>query len=159
MKKRLFIITVLWLALILTFGAGCNSGSNIPSNSVLPPTHNTAEVAATASPFIKDINVTEAYDIIQANLGNPEFIIIDIRTPDEFANGYIQNAVLIDFYAENFQTEIGKLDRDKTYLIYCRTANRSGQAKEMMKKMGFKYLYHMEGGITAWIQKGYPVVK
>jgi len=117
----------------------------------------------TASPSpvqsVKNINVAEADALIQANAGNPDFIIIDVRTPEEFAAGHLENAVLVDYRAGNFNEEIGKFDRSKEYLIYCRTGNRSSGARDIMKEMGFLNINHMDGGITAWLAEGLPVAK
>jgi rhodanese-related sulfurtransferase len=97
--------------------------------------------------------------MIQENSGKADFVILDVRTPSEFAAGHIEGAIMIDFNASNFSTEVGKLDKDKTYLVYCRTSNRSGQAVNVMKDLGFKEVYDMDGGIVAWEAAAYPTVK
>ena len=76
--------------------------------------------------------------------------IIDVRTPGEFAEGYIPNAVNIDYFGSDFKSEIAKLDKSKTTLIYCKSGGRSGKAGKMMKKLGFKEVYDLEGGFSRW---------
>ena len=109
--------------------------------------------------IIKEISVAEAYTMIQANAGKADFVVLDVRTPSEFASGHLAGAILIDFNASNFTTEVDKLDKTKRYLVYCRTSNRSGQAVAVMKSLGFKEVYDMDGGIVAWEAAGYSTVK
>jgi len=85
--------------------------------------------------------------------------VIDIRTPDETKEGHIEDALFIDFLAEDFLEEIGDLDKNKTYLIYCRSGKRTQRAGVEMKKAGFKKVFLMEGGFTAWEKEGKPVKK
>ncbi|MFC1897706.1 rhodanese-like domain-containing protein [Chloroflexota bacterium] len=104
-----------------------------------------------------DITAQEAFSLIQKNKDNPDFVIIDVRTPEEFVEGYLENALNINFNSENFSANINKLDKDKTYLVYCRSGNRSGRAVSIMTDLGFKEVYDM-GGITNWTTEGFPIV-
>lgn len=65
-------------------------------------------------------------------------VILDVRTPAEFQESHLDGAKNIDFLGSDFQTQIGRLDRNKSYVLYCRSGNRSGQAEKSMKAMGFK---------------------
>jgi len=111
------------------------------------------------TPILKDITAQEASDLIQQNKGNPDFQIIDVRTPEEFNDGHIENAILIDFYSEDFRDEIARLDREKTYFVYCRSGNRSGQTIDILSELGFQEVYHLSAGIREWIEQGFPIVK
>lgn len=111
------------------------------------------------SEVFKTISPDEAYKLIQENANNPDFIIIDIRTPQEYEAGHIPNAINIDYYSPTFKEELNKLDKSKTYLIYCRTGHRSGTTMPIMKELGFQKVYEIKGGIMAWASKGYPVVR
>lgn len=73
-------------------------------------------------------------------------VILDVRTPEETAEGMIEGAEQLDYNADNFEAEIEKLDKEKTYLVYCRSGNRSGKACALMAEKGFKNLYNMKGG-------------
>jgi len=107
----------------------------------------------------QNITVVQADTLIEANLGNDNFVIIDLRTPAELATiGFIENSINIDFRSSDFNTEINSLDKDKTYLIYCASGGRSGQAFDYMGNNGFKKVYNMLYGITAWKNAGFPVV-
>jgi len=108
---------------------------------------------------IEDITPQEAFTLIQNNQNNPDFVILDVRTPEEFAEEHIENAINLDFRSENFQDELNILDKDKTYLIYCRSGGRSGSALDMMAELNFREVYNMLGGINQWRAEGLPTVK
>lgn len=78
-------------------------------------------------------------------------VLLDVRTPSEYAGGYISGAINIDIMSADFQHRIAELDKDKTYFVYCRSGNRSGQACQYMKAQGFK-AFNLVGGIGAWPQ-------
>jgi rhodanese-related sulfurtransferase len=106
----------------------------------------------------EDISVEECYTLIQENQENPDFIILDVRTPSEYASGYIENAVNLDYYEDGFEETLDTYDKNKTYLIYCRTANRTASVMNIMQRLEFTGVYNMRGGINAWTSAGYPVV-
>ena len=98
----------------------------------------------------KMINLSET-EWVKLHDESEESVIIDVRTDDEFSTGYIGGAVNIDFYMGNeFISEIDKLDKSKSYFIYCKSGARSGQTCELMKQKGFKKVYNLEGGILGW---------
>lgn len=103
------------------------------------------------------ITTKDAVNIIEQNAANSHFHILDVRTHEEFKAGHIANAVVIDFYNDNFASELQKLDKQESYLVYCRTGRRSANALELMKRLGFKEAYNMKGGITQWSKEGLPV--
>lgn len=77
--------------------------------------------------------------------------VLDVRTPLEYAEGHLKNAVLINVLdSAAFVSRVQGLKKNRTYLIYCRSGKRSGKALVMMQEQGFYKLYHMAGGITAW---------
>jgi rhodanese-related sulfurtransferase len=108
---------------------------------------------------VKDITNAEALKMIQNNSANPDFVLLDVRTPDEFDAGHIENATLLDFYSATFSEDLDKLDKNKTYLVYCRTGSRSRSATDIMMELEFKDVYNMLGGIVQWQAEGYPLVK
>jgi phage shock protein E len=77
---------------------------------------------------------------------NPEVIFLDVRTGMEVNGGKIENAINIDFMSFNFAQKVANLDKSKTYLVYCRSGNRSGKACQIMHKMGFD-VRNLLGGI------------
>jgi rhodanese-related sulfurtransferase len=115
--------------------------------------------AGPAAQINDDITAEEAYSLIQENLNNPDFMIIDVRTPDEYASGHIENSVLININGDDFEAKIGELDREGTYLVYCKSGGRSRNAASYMQEQGFQEVYNMVGGIGAWISAGFPTVK
>ena len=108
---------------------------------------------------IEDITPQEAFTLIQNNQNNPDFVIIDVRTPGEFAEEHIENATNIDFYSEAFRDMLNTLDKNKTYLIYCRSGARSGSALDIMAELNFREVYNILGGINQWKAEGFPTVK
>ncbi len=116
--------------------------------------------AGTEAPaqIIEDVTPQEAFTLIQESQNNPEFVILDVRTPEEFADGHIENAIIIDYYSETFRDDVNKLDKNKMYLIYCRSGNRSGSALNIMEELNFSEVYNMTGGIIQWNNEGLPTV-
>ena len=108
---------------------------------------------------IEDITPHEAYALIQENEGNTKFVIIDVRTPEEYASGHIEKAINLNYRSDAFRDELIKLDKCKTYLIYCRSGRRSAGALDMMAELGFREVYNMLGGIVEWEQEGFTVVQ
>ena len=142
-QSKTLIFTIL---IIFPFLCGCKD-SNKNSNSYQNES------------LYKDVTIKEAYALIMDNKGNGNFIILDVRTPQEYASGHLENAINIDYNSPTFQESLATFDKDKTYLLYCRTGNRSSKAFEIMKEMNFKKINHMIGGIVAWISEELPTVK
>jgi len=90
---------------------------------------------------------------------NPNVQLIDIRTPDEIADGFIKDAVHVDFFSDDFLTQMDKLDKSRPLAIYCRSGGRSGKAMADLKTLGFKEIYDVTGGFNSWKAEGYPMVK
>ena len=101
-----------------------------------------------------NLSVTE----FSAKVAEAGVITLDVRTPGEFAEGYIQGARLIDFQSGNFENEIATLDKNATYAVYCRSGNRSGQAVKVMQDAGFSNVFNMNGGVIEWANAGLPLV-
>lgn len=91
-------------------------------------------------------------------INEPGVVTLDVRTPSEFAEGYIEGAINIDFQSGNFEVEIATLDRDATYAVYCRSGNRSGKAVKIMHDAGFHNVYNLEGGVIDWSNQGMTLV-
>jgi phage shock protein E len=89
----------------------------------------------------------------------PSAVVLDIRTPDEFAQGTIEGAVNIDFYDTTFADQLDSLDKDAHYVVFCRSGNRSGQAMGTFADLGFTDVTEIDGGIVNWYQSGLPVTQ
>lgn len=133
MKKALFLATFFLFGLI-----SCNSQgtSNAPDTPDRPVGYENIDVEA-----------------FKAKINQPDAVLLDVRTPEETAQGMIEGAIQLDFRSPDFESEIEKLDKDKTYLIYCRSGNRSGKTCALMAKKGYKNLYNLAGGYIAWSKK------
>jgi rhodanese-related sulfurtransferase len=66
---------------------------------------------------------------------------------------------MIDYYSKSFVDEIGRLDKEKSYLVYCRSGNRSARSMDLFNKLQFQKIYHLSSGINSWISEGLPLVK
>jgi len=102
------------------------------------------------SSIVQSISVDQAKVLISDNI---ELIIVDARTPEEFAEGHLDKAINIDVKADHFKKEINKLSKDKSYLVYCRSGKRSTKASNIMAQEGFNVLYNMDGGYLAWMDQ------
>ena len=102
-----------------------------------------------------DIKVSDAVILIEKNNSNAKFIILDVRTPEEYDESHIKGAKNINYNANDFKNEIGQLDKHNTYLVYCRSGRRSSKTINMMRKMGFVDIKNLSGGINAWHRNGF----
>ena len=78
--------------------------------------------------------------------------IVDIRTPQEYKQGHLKNAVNINLFDRAFSEEVNKLDKSKPIFIYCRSGNRSLSASKKMMNLGFEQVYDLKGGISNWVK-------
>jgi rhodanese-related sulfurtransferase len=92
-----------------------------------------------------------------AAAAKPDTMLIDVRTPAEFAAGHLDGAVNIDVQGSSFADAVAELDPSKSYAVYCHSGNRSAVATSYMAAHGFKNLVELAGGITAWQADGKPV--
>lgn len=106
----------------------------------------------------KNITAVQADSLINANINNPNFTILDVRTPSEFATGHILNALNIDYYSSTFTQQINALNKNNKYLVHCKSGSRSPKAIDTMKMLGFIESYNMIGGINAWKAAGFQIV-
>lgn len=99
------------------------------------------------SDVVKRVSKTEFKKVLS---GNTNLQLIDVRTPREFSNGKIGEAVNIDFTNSSFETKINALDKSKLTLIYCQSGGRSAKALAKMKDLGFTNVLELEGGYSQW---------
>lgn len=124
--------------------------------------------------FIAVVSVSfgnaQTKDAVVTNLSSERFkaivandkggTIIDLRTSEELQKkGYIKGAIQLDYLAKDADQKVDKLDKNKTYYIYCAGGGRSSDAAAYMEKNGFKRVYTLEKGLSEWLQKGFPVEK
>ena len=98
---------------------------------------------------VKVVDVTT----FKKGIAKKDIQLIDVRTPAEFKEGYIEKAILIDFKAENFKTKVQELDKNKPVYLYCRSGKRSAFASTILKDLGFNEIVDLEGGYLAWSKK------
>ena len=103
------------------------------------------------------LSAQEAQGLIEQNKGNEKFIILDLRSADEYRQGHIEGARSVNYYATNFQRMVSLLDRDATILLYCQKGRQSTLALRAMTKLGFSRMYILDGGIAEWVRAGLPL--
>ena len=138
MKKQHAIPIIVVMFLLIVVSASTTSAEKLPEQSVSP---------------------RQFKQLLEQHRGNPDVVLLDIRTPREFKQGHIQGAVLLDYYSPDFVGRLKALDRNKTYLVYCRSGNRSGKSLPLFEQLGFRHAYHLETGINGWLKEKYPVVQ
>jgi rhodanese-related sulfurtransferase len=132
------------LVIALAISAGCTG---------------TQTSAANATSGHTDLSVEEFKQMVDQFQGKPgEATILDVRTPSEFERERLRDAVNLDVSAGVFSDRVARLDRGKTYLVYCQSGTRSARAAQIMSELGFTKVYNMRGGIAKWKDAGYPVV-
>ncbi len=104
------------------------------------------------------IELVDTGEAVELLAGPPaDLVVLDVRTPEEYDTGKIEDAVNIDFYAEDFAAQLEELDRDAPYFVYCRSGNRSATTIETMRELGFTDVHELDGGIVAWTEAGLPL--
>ena len=86
-------------------------------------------------------------------------IVLDVRTNDEYNQGHLENAVMIDYYEPDFKQRLAKLDKAKPVFVYCAAGARSEGAAQALVDLGFKQVYDLRGGMNAWKKAKLPIVK
>lgn len=103
------------------------------------------------------LTAQEAQSLIERNKDDDKFVILDLRSPDEYRQGHIEGARSMNYYATNFQRMVSLLDRDATILLYCQKGRQSTLALRAMTKLGFSRMYILDGGIAEWVRAGLPL--
>ncbi len=143
-RKRNFIIAIV----IVLFGVLACSQSGTKTDT-----------AGTPEAIHKDISVSEAYEMLHQDERPSDLVLLDVRTPAEYEQGHLEESVLINIGDPSFREKINELDRNKTYVVYCRSGRRSNRAAGIMEEMGFNEVYNVQGGLLAWKAANYPTEK
>ena len=139
---RRLITTTLSLIVIFVLAINCKMGDKNGA-----PAAQKFEQQAPAK--VENIDVA-TFKELEAN-ADSNTVILDVRTPGEYAAGHIENSILIDINSRDFKSKVNELDRDKTYLVYCRTGRRSAAAAQIMtREFGFTDVKNLLGGITSY---------
>ena len=142
MKKLLFISLFVFVVII----SACSSANE---------NGNTEEQTEQQEAVITNVNVDQFSELVTKGEGQ----ILDVRTPEEWAEGTVEGANKINLFDDDFEAQLTKLDKDKPVYVYCKAGSRSSKAADKMEEMGFKKVYNLEGGMDAWKDAGKNVVK
>ena len=102
--------------------------------------------------------INEISDIQFTEIQDTDYILVDVRTTEEYESGHIQDAVNFDFYSESFQNDILTLDKSSSIILYCRTQNRSTKTANYLKESGYNEITVIAGGINSWVKNGNDLV-
>lgn len=149
-KTHSILVAALSASLTL---AACGADDAGPTTA--PPAVDAGE-SATETGGVRVVSPSDAAATIDD--AQDDLVILDVRTPEEFDEGHIDGATMLDFYRSDFADQLAALDREVPYVLYCRSGNRSSQARAMMSDLGFTTVDDIDGGILAWQSAGFPVV-
>ncbi|MCB0966836.1 MAG: rhodanese-like domain-containing protein [Ilumatobacter sp.] len=152
MNRRTTVLGAVALSATMLLAA-CG-GDDTDSSPVADDSTVEAGVEADAVPF-GVVDPATAMSLIEADA----VTVIDVRTPEEYAEGHVDGATLIDFSQPDFADRAAELDPDGTYLVYCRSGNRSAQAVAVMADLGIDQVYDLGGGVIAYDAAGLPLVQ
>ncbi len=119
------------------------------------PGSGSASPAPQATPGPKRVTV-EAFAKAR---GNADALLVDVRTPAEFAQGHIPGAINLDVNSDSFASSIRQWDRNRPILVYCRSGRRSARACSMLHETGFTQLLDLAPGLQGWEAAGQPVAR
>ena len=142
--KRLILAGLL----LVTAARAGEPGGSAPSGT--PPS-----APATLATVIKHVDPAAAERL----LGEKKVTVLDIRTPGEFKAGHIAGATNLDYRDQQFEQRLSAVDRSKPYLVHCASGRRSTSALAVFKKLGFKEIVHLDGGLNAWQKAAKPIAK
>jgi thioredoxin len=103
------------------------------------------------SPNVKTIDVTSYSEKIKTT---PNAQILDVRTPDEYATGHIENSDNVNWLSKSFVLRTDKYDKTKPVFVYCKSGGRSAKASEKLAELGFTTVYNLDGGMLKWESAG-----
>lgn len=126
---------------------GCGSSGPSPTGAAV------ATTTTTTTTSIQHLDVAGFAGLVTA----PSTVVIDVRTPEEFASGHLAGARDLDIRGSDFDSRLASLDKTATYAVYCHSGNRSGQALQRMAAAGFTHVADLSGGIIAWSAAGKTV--
>lgn len=148
MKNKLQYSFLSFFTLFFMFSCNKNPKQNSEGNTTNATAINTTISVAEFSKKIKE---------------DKNVVVLDVRTPQEYAQERLPNAVLENMQEDNpkngFEANIAKMDKNKTYLLYCTVGGRSSKALETMGNAGFKQVFHLDGGIVDWKKAGEKTTK
>lgn len=104
---------------------------------------------------VSTVSATEFHGKLTSSAKDAQ--LVDVRTPGEYADGHLKGAINIDINGDDFEHQLAALNKEVPVFVYCRSGGRSTRAASKMESMGFKKVYNMDGGITAWSASGKPV--
>jgi phage shock protein E len=132
-------ISFMWVFAVTVLMAACSMGP--------------AASSPKSTPLPADLDVAAAASL----RGQSDVVMLDVRTPEEYAQGHIPGVTLIPL--DQVEARLAEIPKDKTVIVTCRSGNRSAQAAQLLREKGYENVHNMLGGFAAWEKAGYPVEK
>lgn len=132
------------LIIMIAFVAGCGNTADTTAETT---SQGIVQGTEQQTPTYEVLNVADFKEKM-GSLG--EFHLIDVRTPGEVAAGTIESSTNINFNSADFAAQLGKLDKSKPLMLFCRSGSRSGRASKIAMDLGFTEIYDLSGGFMAW---------
>lgn len=149
MRTRLVALGAVFLATTSLALAGCSG-----TDAAAPAAASQGPQAAFSAPATPQrVDATAFAGVVSS----PGVVVVDVRTPEEFASGHIEGALNYNVEGADFAGQLAALDPGATYAVYCRSGNRSQVAVSEMSAAGINHIYELESGIVGWQDAGLPV--
>lgn len=151
LKKSIYAVALSLLIVSCADTDSTENHDNHEHNSTEQHEHNednvnTQEETTVNNQIAENVDADKFKSLIDEGNG----LLLDVRTPGEVANGTIEGSTNINFNSPTFKSDVEKLDKDKPVYVFCASGGRSGNAMRMMKDMGFKEIYNLNGGYRGW---------
>lgn len=151
LKKSIYAVALSLLIVSCADTDSTENHDNHEHNSTEQHEHNednvnTQEETTVNNQIAENVDADKFKSLIDEGNG----LLLDVRIPGEVANGTIEGSTNINFNSPTFKSDVEKLDKDKPVYVFCASGRRSGNAMRMMKDMGFKEIYNLNGGYRGW---------
>lgn len=148
--------TTLFALAISTFAfTACAPSENSSTETSSESNEMTNTQQQEAEATVQSVGPADFASMMESNPG----VLVDVRTPEEYAAGHLEGSQLINYYESDFEARVSELDRDVPVYVYCRSGGRSGRSASQLHDMGFKTVIDLSGGIMAWESAGKETVK
>jgi rhodanese-related sulfurtransferase len=147
MKKNIFIVAI--FSLLISF-TSCNETKKEDTTTETTTTTSTEAVEEQTTTSKQKVEKLEAIEFGEKMIQLQVYNLVDVRTPEEFAQASITKSKNINFNGDSFESELSQLEKDKPLFIYCKSGGRSAKAVEKAKEMGFERIIELDGGMDAW---------
>ena len=99
-------------------------------------------------PLVTNVSAAVGFSVLTNRIGDSGFIVLDVRTPSEYSGGHVKTALNVNYYSASFEQTLVKLERKRTYMVYCGSGTRSALARDVMQRLNFMEIYNLTQGYS-----------